>query len=100
MNEETASYVALECPFCGQRAGIAGPYSVQCESCSGNGPSGHDPAHGEALWGMRANAKLIDSSPILLAALEEIANLRFGWEGDCGAVMIAEAAIEAATDAT
>lgn len=47
-------YVALECPFCGQRAGIAGDYSVQCESCGGNGPPGHDPNHGESLWAMRA----------------------------------------------
>ena len=109
MSEETASnehsgaldcYVALACPFCGKRAGIAEPHSVMCESCSGRGPIGHDPEHAEALWGMRANAKPIVSAPVLLAALEEIANLRFGWEGDCGAVRIAEVAIEAATDAT
>jgi len=29
----------------------------------------------------------------LLAALEKITQLRYGWDGDCGAVAIAEAAI-------
>lgn len=46
----------------------------------------------------KANARLIAAAPDLLAALEEITNLRFGWGGDCGAVKIADAAIAAATE--
>ena len=52
-----SQYVELHCPYCGKRAGIAGPHSVQCESCSATGPIGHDQSHGEELWKGRAQVK-------------------------------------------
>jgi len=60
-----------------------------------NGPIGYPrPTHGE----LEANAKLIASAPEMLAALKKIAALRWGGDGDCGAVRIAEDAISIAED--
>lgn len=54
---------------------------------------GDNPATPES----NANARLIAAAPDLLEALQKIANLRYGYDGDCGAVAIAEAAIAKAT---
>lgn len=39
------------------------------------------------------NAMLIAAAPDLLVALQKIAAIQWGWDGDCGAARIAEDAI-------
>ncbi len=42
--------------------------------------------------------RLINAAPKMLAALKAIARIRWGYDGDCGAVAIAESAIIEATE--
>jgi hypothetical protein len=40
-----------------------------------------------------ANARLIAAAPDMLAALQKITAIQWGWDGDCGAARIADEAI-------
>ena len=41
----------------------------------------------------KANARLIAAAPDLLKALKQVARLKWGYDGDCGALAIVENAI-------
>lgn len=75
-----------------------GPWKVVRSVTCGHLRAGHNyRADPKQEW-THADIQLIQAAPDLLEALQKIAALRWGFDGDCGATAIAEAAITRACE--